>query len=89
MQTYTGSRFTDDKPVATTVYTTVYNNELTKRTTEYVSSAATKAGLPESKLPDLLTAASAGAAKLSESFSPAVASAASAALNDAYCRAIL
>lgn len=53
----------------------------------YVPAAAIGAGLPESEVPDLMAAAAQGAAALS-SYSPAVASAAEAALGNAYCKAI-
>lgn len=78
-----------DKIVATSIYQTVYSNTLASRTAEYVPQAAINAGLSESKVSELMTAVSAGAAKLSQSFSPAVVTAATEALNQAYCKAIL
>lgn len=56
---------------------------------EYVPKAAIQAGLSESRVSELLSTVSAGAAKLSQSFSPAVVTAATDALNQAYCKAIL
>lgn len=40
--------------VAQAVYLTVFSNDLTKKTPEYVMAAATKAGVPASQLTDLL-----------------------------------
>ncbi|EYE93858.1 MFS general substrate transporter [Aspergillus ruber CBS 135680] len=74
--------------IATTIYTTVYNNRLSDKTAELVPQAAINAGLSESRVSDLLSGVSGGTAKLSESFGPAVATAATDALNDAYCNAI-
>ncbi|KAJ5590769.1 hypothetical protein N7450_004741 [Penicillium hetheringtonii] len=73
--------------IATSIYQTVFSKSLTKYMTKYIPSAAIAAGLDESKVPDLMTAASSGAAALSK-YSPAVAAAAEAALGNAYCKAI-
>ncbi|KAK5710729.1 peroxiredoxin prx5 [Elasticomyces elasticus] len=75
--------------IATSIYQTVYSNTLASRTAEYIPQAAINAGLSESKVSELMTAVSAGAAKLSQSFSPAVVTAVTEALNQAYCKAIL
>ncbi|KAJ5909066.1 hypothetical protein N7495_001748 [Penicillium taxi] len=73
--------------VATSIYQTIYNNSLTKYMTEYIPPAVTAAGLPESKIEGIMTAVTSGASAL-KSYSPAVAAAAEAALNDAYCKTI-
>ncbi|KAJ5105060.1 hypothetical protein NUU61_002407 [Penicillium alfredii] len=73
--------------VATSIYQTVFSTSLTKYMTRYVPTAVVAAGLPESKVPDLMAAAAQGAAAL-KSFSPAVAAAAEASLAQAYCKAI-
>lgn len=78
-----------NRTVATSIYQTVYSNTLTSSTTEYVPQAAINAGMAESRATELMQAVSAGAAEMSKSFSPAVVSAATDALNQAYCRAIL
>lgn len=75
--------------VATSIYQTVYSNTLASRTAEYVPQAAINAGLSESRVSELMAGVSAGAATLSQSFSPAVVTAATDALNQAYCKAIL
>lgn len=72
--------------VATSVYTTVFNNELSSATVKKVSAAVLNAGLPQSELPQLLSQVS--STTLATSYSPSVVAAASAALNSAYCRAI-
>lgn len=74
--------------IATTIYTTVYNNTLSKKTAELVPQAAISAGLSESRVSDLLSNVRAGTAKMSQTFGPAVAAAATEALNNAYCKAI-
>lgn len=56
--------------------------------TKYIPSAAIAAGLDESKVADLMAVVSGGASALKE-YSPAVATAAEAALSHAYCKAIL
>lgn len=73
-------------PVATSVYTTVFNNELSSATVKKVSAAVLNAGLPQSELPQLLSQVS--STTLATSYSPSIVAAASAALNSAYCRAI-
>ncbi|KAJ6186212.1 Major facilitator superfamily domain general substrate transporter [Penicillium mononematosum] len=73
--------------VATSIYQTVYSNSLAKYTAIYVPSAAISAGLPESKVTDLMAVVSKGAAAM-KSYSPAVVAAAEAALSQAYCKAI-
>jgi hypothetical protein len=75
--------------VATSIYQTVFNNSLKDWTVKLVPQAAVAAGLPESKLADLMTAVASSPATLSQSFSAAVATAALDALNQAYCKAIL
>lgn len=77
----------DPCPVAASIYETVYSNSLKKYTLEYVPRAATAAGLPASKVTNLMTALSKGAAL--KSYSPAVAAAAENALSQAYCKAML
>ena len=67
----------------------MYSNTLTSRTAEYVPQAAIDAGMSDTRVAELMAAVSAGAAKMSQSFSPAVVTAALQALNQAYCRAIL
>jgi hypothetical protein len=74
--------------VATSVYQTVFSNTLTKYIAIYVPSAIVAAGLPESKVSDLMSVVSQGAAAM-KSYSPAVVAAAEAALGQAYCKAIL
>ncbi|KAK4870079.1 hypothetical protein LT330_005133 [Penicillium expansum] len=73
--------------VATSIYQTVYSNTLAKYTAIYVPSAAISAGLPDSKIPDLMAVVSQGAAAM-KSYTPAVVVAAEAALSQAYCKAI-
>ncbi|KAJ5470745.1 hypothetical protein N7530_008102 [Penicillium desertorum] len=73
--------------VATSIYQNVYSNSLVKYTAIYVPSAAVSAGLPESKVTDLMAVVSQGAAAM-KSYSPAVVAAAEAALSQAYCKAI-
>ncbi|CAI7608123.1 unnamed protein product [Penicillium pancosmium] len=73
--------------VATSIYQTVFTKSLTKYMMEYIPSAVIAAGLDESKVADLMTVVSGGAAALKE-YSPAVAAAAEAALGHAYCKAI-
>lgn len=72
--------------VATTVYQTIFNNEVTKWTPKLVVPAALKAGLDQSQTIELLSAL--GTSKLATSFSPAVVAAASEALKQAYCKGI-
>ncbi|KAF4539028.1 Transmembrane efflux protein [Lasiodiplodia theobromae] len=72
--------------VATTVYQTIFNNEVTKWTPKLVVPAALKAGLDQSQTTELLSAL--GTSKLATSFSPAVVAAASEALKQAYCKGI-
>ena len=74
--------------VATSIYQTVFSNTLAKYTAIYVPSAAIKAGLSESKVTDLLSVVAQGAAAM-KAYSPAVVTAAEAALSQAYCKAIL
>ncbi|KAJ5958950.1 uncharacterized protein N7479_006100 [Penicillium vulpinum] len=73
--------------VATSIYQTVYSNSLAKYTAIYVPSAAISAGLPESKIAELMRVVSQGPAAMI-SYSPAVVAAAEAALSQAYCKAI-
>ncbi|KAJ6128223.1 hypothetical protein N7471_009440 [Penicillium samsonianum] len=73
--------------VASSIYQTVYGNTLAKYTAIYVPSAAISAGLPESKVADLMAVVSQGATAM-KSYSPVVVAAAEAALSQAYCKAI-
>ncbi|KAL5337483.1 fungal trichothecene efflux pump [Aspergillus crustosus] len=73
--------------VATSIYQTVYSRSTTKYIEEYIPKAVIAAGLDEAQVPDLLAVVTGGAAALAE-YTPAVASAAVDALNDAYCKAI-
>ncbi|CAG7921994.1 unnamed protein product [Penicillium olsonii] len=73
--------------VATSIYQTVFSNTLAKYTAIYVPSAATGAGLPESKVTGLMSVVAQGAAAMKE-YSPAVVAAAQVALSQAYCKAI-
>ncbi|KAJ5199457.1 Major facilitator superfamily domain general substrate transporter [Penicillium cf. griseofulvum] len=73
--------------VATSIYQTVFSNTLAKYTAIYVPSAAVSAGLPVSKVTDLMAVVSEGAAAM-KSYSPVVVAAAEAALSQAYCKAI-
>ncbi|KAL1639701.1 hypothetical protein SLS58_007599 [Diplodia intermedia] len=72
--------------VATTVYQTIFNNEVTKWTPKLVLPAALEAGLDQSRSAELLSVI--GTSQLSTSFSPAVVAAASEALKWAYCKGI-
>ncbi|KAI5361423.1 Putative major facilitator transporter Str1/Tri12 [Septoria linicola] len=72
--------------VGTTVYTTVFNNELSSSTLEKVSKAVLEAGLPQEEVQGLLAVVS--TPDLATMFSADVVAAASAALDEAYCHAI-
>ncbi|KAL2014360.1 hypothetical protein VTN00DRAFT_1885 [Thermoascus crustaceus] len=74
--------------IATAIYTTVFNNTLADWTTKLVPQAAIAAGLSESKVPKLLSAMQTSAATLTQVFSPDVVAAATAAMDQAYCKAI-
>ncbi|KAL1856208.1 peroxiredoxin prx5 [Paecilomyces lecythidis] len=54
----------------------------------FLNFLVTAAGLPENQLPDLIAALNVGASALSK-FSPSVVSAATEAMNQVYCKAIL
>ncbi|KAL4880654.1 fungal trichothecene efflux pump [Aspergillus karnatakaensis] len=73
--------------VATSIYQTVYSNSTTKYMEEYIPKAVVAAGLEETRVAELMAVVSGGAAALAD-YSPAVATAAVDALNDAYCQAI-
>jgi hypothetical protein len=66
---------------------TCYNNKITEWTPKLVPQAVSAAGLDEAKIPDLL--ASIGTPALATSFSPEVVAAATAAMNEVYCKGIL
>lgn len=72
--------------VGTTIYNTVFNKELTSATTNKVTKAVLEAGLPQSDVAQLLSVVS--TADLA-TYPANIVSAVSAALNDAYCHAIL
>lgn len=72
--------------VGTTIYTTVFNKELASATQSKVTKAVLQAGLAQSEVAQLLSVVS--TTELS-SYPTAIVTAASAALNDAYCHAIL
>lgn len=73
--------------VGTTIYTTVFNNELSSATVSKVSKAVLEAGLPEGQVAALLAVVS--TTDLATSHPANIVAAASDALNDAYCHAIL
>jgi hypothetical protein len=79
----------DISPVATTIYTTVFNNSLADWTLKLIPSAAIGAGLAESRVADLLSAMKSSPATLGELFTADVVLAASAAQQQVYCKAIL
>lgn len=72
--------------VATTVYQTIFNNEVTKWTPKLVVPAALEAGLDQSRVTELLSVIS--TPELATSFSSDVVAAASEALKLAYCKGI-
>ncbi|KAF7198087.1 Trichothecene efflux pump TRI12 [Pseudocercospora fuligena] len=72
--------------VGTTIYTTVFNNELASSTASKVTKAVLDAGLPSDQVAKLLTVVS--TADLATSYPADIVTAASNALNDAYCHAI-
>ncbi|OJD29224.1 mfs general substrate transporter [Diplodia corticola] len=73
--------------VATTVYQTIFNNEVAKWTPKLVVPAALDAGLDQARSAELLAVV--GTSQLATaSFSPAVVAAASEALKWAYCKGI-
>ncbi|KAL4938766.1 hypothetical protein BDV06DRAFT_231538 [Aspergillus oleicola] len=76
--------------VATSIYQTVYNNSTTKYIGEYIPRAVIAAGLDESQVSDLVSIVTGGASALEEAgYTQAVITAATSALADAYCKAIL
>ncbi|KAL1635144.1 hypothetical protein SLS56_001896 [Neofusicoccum ribis] len=72
--------------VATTVYQTIFNNQIAEWTPKLVVPAALKAGLDQSRVTELLSSLS--SPDLSTLFSPDVVAAASEALKNAYCKGI-
>lgn len=76
--------------MATTIYQTGYSTSLTKYTNQYVHVAVTGAGLSSAKVSDLMgLLAQQDPARMVDSFGAAVASAATGAVDRAYCKAIL
>lgn len=72
--------------VGTTIYTTVFNKELASATQSKVTKAVLQAGLTQSDVAQLISVVN---TKELSSYPTAIVAAASAALNEAYCHAIL
>ncbi|PLN84044.1 MFS general substrate transporter [Aspergillus taichungensis] len=72
--------------VATTIYNTVFTTTLTKWTTRLVPKAVIAAGLPESKVSDVITAMQ--SSEFAKAYSPDVVAAATLASKEATCKAV-
>ncbi|KAI9741405.1 MAG: peroxiredoxin prx5 [Cirrosporium novae-zelandiae] len=70
--------------IGTAVYTTIFNNKLTEWLAKLVPKAAIAAGLPESKVTDLMSAV--GTSALSTTYSSKVVAAVDMAVKNAYCK---
>ena len=73
--------------MATTIYNTVFTTTLTKWTARLVPKAVIAAGLPESKVSDVIKAMQ--SSDFAKAYSPDVVAAATMASKEATCKAVL